>query len=133
VGPPDFAGTAASGPVAVPIGGANVSPIVTVPVGGYLVTAQVGISVGTSTAATSVLCQITDGAGSAISGLGGIGLVAELQAVDVSPHTGNLDVSGIINGLAGAVALECQKVGDAPVAATDVYLNLVSVGNDVGS
>ena len=102
----------------------NVTPPLTVVAGTYFVSANVDIQ-GDGTP-NEVLCQVTDGAGTPITGLDDEFLLAGLTAVDNS----HLSVSGVVT-VAGGIALSCQRSTAGLVSATDSYLTLVAVGTQL--
>jgi Collagen triple helix repeat (20 copies) len=120
---PSFAGAASSTVTNLGTAPTIVTKAVPVPAGTYFVSANVDI-LGDGTA-REVLCQITDGSGSPITGLDDEFLLAGLTAVD----NAHLNVSGVVTA-ADDVALSCQTNGGA-VDATDSYLTLIAVGTQV--
>ena len=126
-GEPSFTGSASPDPVAVGAASTNVTGIVTVPAGDYFVSADVDIQVDAGATPNEVLCQITDGSGTPISGLDDEFLLASLVPVGVTGHMGHVSVSGVVTAI-GDVALACEKSVASIVTATDSYLTLIAVG-----
>jgi hypothetical protein len=123
-GAPSFGGRASSSVTNLATALTNVITPLNVAAGTYFVSANVDIQ-GDGTP-NDVLCQITDGAGSPITGLDDEFLLSGLTAVD----TGHLSVSGIVT-VAGDIALSCQRSSGSLVSATDSYLTLIAVGTQL--
>jgi hypothetical protein len=127
--PPAFGGTVEPGVKAFGANLTNVATVAAIPAGTYFVSGAVNVSV-TGTGASAV-CELTDTEAppQPIPGLLDQFILADLAS---GAPSGNLSLSGVAS-LFGDVAISCQTTGAAATAtATDIYLNVIAVGNQVG-